>query len=72
MDEKGTRWLLESKGAETGEVPYKDAAATQWCENATALTGTKWAYLKVSQKAFEMLQPTRLEHLAALRTPTLF
>jgi type III restriction enzyme len=44
VDEKGTRWLLESKGAETGEVLHKDAAATQWCENATALTSTKWMY----------------------------
>jgi type III restriction enzyme len=37
---------------------HKDAAATQWCENATALTSTKWMYLKVQQKAFEVLQPT--------------
>jgi len=72
VDEQGTRWLLESKGAETGEVAHKDAAATQWCENATALTGTKWTYIKVPQKAFETLQPTRLEHPTALRTPTLF
>ncbi|MGH9546243.1 MAG: DEAD/DEAH box helicase family protein [Terriglobales bacterium] len=72
VDEKGTRWLLESKGAETGEVLHKDAAATQWCENATVLTGTKWAYLKVQQKAFETLQPTRFEHLAALAPQTLF
>jgi type III restriction enzyme len=67
VDDKGTHWLLESKGAETGEVPHKDAAAMQWCENATLLTGTKWTYLKVQQKAFETLQPTRLEHLEALR-----
>ncbi len=72
VDEKGTRWLLESKGAETGEVLHKDAAATQWCENATVLTGTKWAYLKVQQKAFEVLQPARFEHLAALAPQTLF
>jgi len=67
VDAKGTHWLLESKGAETGEVPHKDAAAEQWCENATRLTGTKWTYLKVQQKAFETLQPSRLEHLEALR-----
>jgi type III restriction enzyme len=72
VDDKGTRWLLESKGAETGEVPHKDAAATQWCENATALTGTKWAYLKVQQKAFETLQPSRFEHLAALGPASVF
>jgi type III restriction enzyme len=67
MDQKGARWILETKGAETGDVPYKDAAAMQWCENATALTGKKWMYLKVQQKAFETLQPTRFEHLSALR-----
>jgi hypothetical protein len=59
--------LIESDGAETGEVPHKDAAAEQWCDNATTLTGTKWTYLKVQQKAFETLQPTRIEHLEALR-----
>ncbi len=26
-DKDGTRWLLETKGAETAEVQYKDAAA---------------------------------------------
>ena len=72
VDGSGTRWLLETKGAETGEVLHKDTAAAQWCENATSLTGTKWTYLKVQQKAFETLQPTRFEHLAALRVPSLF
>jgi hypothetical protein len=46
---------------------HSHAAAAQWCNNATVLTGTKWTYLKVQQKAFETLQPTLLEHLEALR-----
>jgi type III restriction enzyme len=71
VDKKGTRWLLETKGAETGEVVYKDTAAAQWCANATQLTGTKWEYLKVPQKDFETLQPSRLEHLMALKPATL-
>ena len=66
VDQQGTRWLLESKGAETEDVAHKDAAATQWCENATQLSGTKWQYLKVPQKAFELLQPNRLQELKAL------
>ncbi len=66
VDQQGTRWLLESKGAETEDVAHKDAAATQWCENATKLSGTKWQYLKVPQKAFELLQPNRLHELKAL------
>jgi type III restriction enzyme len=72
VDKKGTRWLLETKGAETGEVVYKDTAAAQWCANATQLTGTKWEYLKVPQKDFETLQPSRLEHLIALKPTNLF
>lgn len=72
VDDKGTRWLLETKGAETGEVAHKDIAAAQWCANATQLTGTKWEYLKVPQKGFETLQPSRLEHLIALKPAVLF
>jgi type III restriction enzyme len=72
VDDKGTHWLLETKGAETGEVAHKDAAAAQWCANATQLTGKKWEYLKIQQKGFETLQPSRLEHLIALKPTTLF
>jgi len=69
VDDKGTRWLLETKGAETRDVAHKDIAAAQWCANAAQLTGTKWQYLKVPQKGFETLQPSRLEHLTG--TPSI-
>jgi len=72
VDDHGVRWLLETKGAETDDVPHKDAAATQWCENATQLTKTQWQYLKIPQKAFELLQPRRLADLKALSPVTLF
>jgi type III restriction enzyme len=72
VDDKGTHWLLETKGAETGEVAHKDAAAAQWCANATQLTGNKWEYLKIPQKGFETLQPSRLEPQIALKPTTLF
>lgn len=68
----GRHWLLETKGAETSEVVYKDSAATQWCANATQLTGAQWRYVKIPQKAFEALQPSRLEHLMALSSTGLF
>src|SRR5205823_44868 len=45
----------------------EDVAASNWCENATQLTKTTWRYIKVPQKAFEVLQPSRLEHLNALQ-----
>ena len=67
VDDHGVRWLLETKGAETDDVAYKDAAAMQWCENASSLTASQWRYLKVPQKAFELLQPSRLADLKALQ-----
>ena len=66
VDSEGGHWLIETKGAETTEVAHKDLAARNWCENATRLTKTEWWYIKVPQRAFEVLQPSRLEHLRAL------
>lgn len=64
--ENGAHWLLETKGQETADVPRKDAAAERWCENAIAPTDTPWRCLKVPQKDFEALRPSRLADLAAL------
>ncbi len=66
VDGSGGHRLLETKGQETADVPRKDAAAEQWCENATALTGTPWRYAKIPQKDFEALRPSCLADLAAL------
>jgi type III restriction enzyme len=65
VDDGERFWLMETKGLETTEVARKDLAATLWCENATRLTGKSWRYVKVPQKEFEALQPTRLSYLAA-------
>jgi type III restriction enzyme len=62
----GVHWLIETKGAETEEVTFKDRAAGLWCENATALTGVQWRYLKVKQKDFKQLQPDSLSDLVVL------
>lgn len=67
IDAEGGHWLLETKGAETEEVQFKDRAAAQWCADASALTGTRWRYLKVPQKAFKALQPDSLGDLLALQ-----
>ncbi len=42
---------------------HKDWAAQIWCDNATALTETAWAYVKVPQKEFNKLQPDQFEDL---------
>ena len=62
----GVHHLIETKGREDIDVKHKDRAAELWCENATTLTGTRWAYRKVLQKEFEKLQPSDFEDLIAL------
>ena len=66
VDESGTHWLLETKGAETPEVRWKDDAATRWCEDATELAGVSWKYMKVPQKQYEQLQAATLGDLTIL------
>src|ERR1700733_14354111 len=56
LDSAGLHWLIETKGMESSEVSQKDAAAENWCENASALTGKGWRYRKVPQKGFEVLK----------------
>ena len=72
VDDEGTHWLLEAKGQETVEVVRKDSAALLWCENASKLAGTAWRYMKVPQKDYEALRPTRFADLAALQPTSLF
>lgn len=59
----GQYWLIETKGREDIEVKLKDEAASYWCENATALCGVTWNYLKIPQNEFEVLQPDNFEEL---------
>lgn len=64
-DRKGGRWLIETKGVETSEVPLKDEAARRWCEAAQTLTGQPWRFVRVDQKEFGKLAPQKLADLAA-------
>jgi type III restriction enzyme len=58
--------IVETKGMEDVNVAHKDRAALLWCENATALTGKRWDYIKVRQTEYERLQPTAFADLRAL------
>lgn len=46
-DGKTDMWLIETKGWEQADVPLKDARASEWCQDASKLTGITWRYLKV-------------------------
>jgi hypothetical protein len=61
-----THYLNETKGMEDVNVAFKDRAAQLWCENATTLTGKKWAYLKVRQGEYDSLQPSLFGDIFAL------
>ncbi|MBA4063447.1 MAG: hypothetical protein C0501_06995 [Isosphaera sp.] len=63
----GTHHPIEAKGLEDVNVEHKDRAARLWAENATALTGTPWCYLKVRQATFEKLKPDEFADLLAAR-----
>ncbi len=65
-DSDGQHWLIETKGMESAEVSQKDAAAANWCENASMLTGVSWRYRKIPQKGFEILQARRFSDLKVL------
>ncbi len=62
-DTAGRHWLLETKGREDLDVARKDARATQWCADVTALLGVEWRYRKVPQKEFERIKPRSLAEL---------
>lgn len=67
VDENGRHWLIETKGAETVEVAYKDEAARAWCDNATELSDTTWMYVKVAQTDFHQMQPGSFGDITLLR-----
>ncbi len=68
----GAHYLVETKGLEDANVPYKDRAAQIWCENATLLTETIWRYIKVPQKELDMLEPTDFSDLLVFEDRKLF
>ncbi len=57
VDDDGVSYLLETKGLEDTEVARKDRSAIIWTEQATALTGQEWRYVKVLQGGFQDLTP---------------
>ncbi len=46
-------FVVETKGAETEDVEFKDRRAIEWCEDAAKLTRKKWKYVKVKQIIFD-------------------
>ena len=68
VDENEVSYLVETKGREDIEVANKDRSAITWAEQATALTGQEWRYVKVLQKDFQDLAPATFGDCAHLGT----
>jgi type III restriction enzyme len=58
-------YIVETKGWEDLEVARKDMRATQWCKDASDLSGRAWQYLKVREALFRGRQWRSLSELAA-------
>jgi type III restriction enzyme len=58
-------YIVETKGWEDLEVARKDRRATQWCKDATGLSGQAWQYLKVREGLFNSQLWRSLSELGA-------
>jgi type III restriction enzyme len=63
-----SNYIVETKGWEDLEVARKDLRATQWCRDATELSGQHWQYLKVPKTLFRGRQWQSLHELVAAGT----
>lgn len=51
-DGTSVHWIIETKGYEDENVPFKDEETRNWCKNASKYTGQEWRYLKVPDRLF--------------------
>ena len=65
VDDDGISYLVETKGREDIEVARKDRSAIIWAEQATALTGQEWRYVKVLQTDFQEHAPATFADCAS-------
>ena len=53
LSNNNERLIVETKGREDVDVKYKDKRTKLWCEDATKLTKSKWAFKRIDQEDFE-------------------
>ena len=53
----GSRWVVETKGAQTVNDPRKFARLKVWCEDASITNNVKWQCLYVRQEIWNDLKP---------------
>lgn len=68
--EDGKHYLVETKGQQDQNVPFKASAAVAWCR-AASKRGPGWEYLFVPQAVFEESADENLAELARACVPSL-
>lgn len=58
-------WIVETKGREDIDVKYKDQRIKSWCEDATKLTKSKWAFKRIDQEDFEKYRFKSIKELVS-------
>ena len=72
VDDKGIRWLLETKGAETDDVALQGCSRYPVVRERDPTDGDAVAVPEGSAEGVELLQPSRLADLKALQPAMLF
>ncbi len=53
LSDKNEYLIIETKGREDIDVEHKDKRIKLWCEDATKLTKSRWAFKRINQEDFE-------------------
>jgi len=65
LTKKNEHLIVETKGREDVDVEYKDKRIKLWCEDATKLTKSKWAFKRIDQEDFEKYRFKSIKELVS-------
>ena len=68
LTDKNEYWIVETKGREDVDVKHKDKRIKLWCEDATKLTKSKWAFKRINQEDFEKYRFKSIKELISTLT----
>jgi len=63
LTDKNEYLIVETKGREDVDVEHKDKRIELWCEDATNLVKSKWAFKRIDQEDFEKYRFTSIKEL---------
>jgi len=58
-------WIIETKGRVWEGTAAKDEAIGDWCDRISDSTGGLWRYVRINQREFEAVNPSKMADLIA-------